>query len=102
MRYLPGVLVIARVRANLLRVLSTAFAVSLAFLALLSTQGITYSTSNSLVSYSLDSLPVGEQYFTINSSQVISSPSRYADIQRYLKRHLDNLITGSLTQESIY
>ena len=102
MRYLPGLLVIARVRANLLRVLSIAFAVCLAFLALLTAQGITYSTSNSLVIYSLNNLPAGDQYLTINSSQVISSPSRYAEIQSYLNAHLHDLISGSLTQESIY
>jgi hypothetical protein len=90
------------VRANLLRVLSLAFAICLAFLALLSTQGITYSTSNSLVKYSLNNLPDGDQFLTINSAQVISSPSGYANIQSYLHTHLGNLIAGDLTQESIY
>ncbi len=102
MRRQSLLLVGARARNNLLKVVTSAFAVLLATISILAVQGITYSTSNSLVRYSLNNLPRGEKNITINSSQVISSPEKYSSIDSYLTKKLQGISAGSLAREIIY
>ena len=92
----------ARARNNLLKVATSAFAVLLAMISILVVHGITFSTSNSLVTYSLKNLPRGEENITINSSQVIASKSRQGEINAYLSRHLSGISQGTLTREVIF
>ena len=99
-RFLP--LTVARTRHSYLKVATTAFAVTFASLSLLAFQGITYSTSNLLVSYSLNNLPHGEENITINSSQAIASPEKYSSIDSYLTKNLQGISAGSLAREVIY
>jgi hypothetical protein len=71
-------------------------------LALLSIQGIAYSTKNSLVSYSLSQLPTGQQNITVNSSQSITSQGQYQEVDKYLSTKLSGIVTGPITREIIY
>ena len=79
-----------------------ALVVASAFISLLALQGISHSTADSLVSYSLSKLPAGERNLTLTSSQTLSSPSQYQAIDQYLTKNLKNLISGSLSREIIY
>ena len=65
-------------------------------------QGITFSTSNSLVAHSLKNLNRGEENITINSSQVITLASKYSDIDTYLEKKFRGIGSGSLTREVVY
>ena len=93
---------IARTRKSVLKIFTSVAAIAIATLSILSVQGITYSTSNSLVTYSLNKLPAGEANVTINSSQVINSQSTYDGIGAYLSKHLGGVTAGSLTREVIF
>jgi hypothetical protein len=75
---------------------------ALALLALLSIQGISGATGKALVNYSLAKLPTGEENFTINSSQVISSPLQLQAISNYLGKKLVGITSGALVPEIIY
>ena len=102
MRTLPWLLVKARIRKNFLHFLQVALVLGFALLALLSIQGISGATGKALVSYSLSKLPAGEANFTINSSQVISSPEQRETISRYLGKNLLGITTGAVTPEIIF
>ncbi len=102
MRSLPWTLAWARLRKYPLRTFSIAISVALALLTLLALQGISYSTSNSLVSYSLAQLPAGDRTLTITSSQIISSADQLSAVGDYLPKHLSGLITGGMTDEFLY
>ena len=96
------VLSVARFRANFLKFFTVVSAIAIVILSILSVQGIANSTSNSLVTYSLNKLPAGEANVTINSSQVINSQSKYDGIGAYLSKHLGGVTAGSLTREVIF
>lgn len=102
MRSLPWTLAWARLRRYPLRTSSVAISVALALTTLLSLQGISYSTSNSLVSYSLAHLPAGERSLTITSSHITNSVNQLTAINSYLPSHLSGLATGRLTREFLY
>ena len=102
MQQLPWTLAWARLRRHSLRTFSTAIAVSLALISLLALQGISHSTGNSLVSYSLSKLPAGDQTLTLTSNKIIASSDQYATINEYLKKHLSVLASGELTREVLY
>ena len=102
MRSQVWLLVGARLRRNLLRVLTTTGVVGLSFISLLTIQGITYATGNSLVSFSLSKLPVGQENITINSSQIIASPEQYQAANRYLTNKLKSISDNPVTPEIIY
>ncbi len=102
MRSLPWTLAWARLRKYPLRTFSIAVSVTLALITLLSLQGISYSTSNSLVSYSLAQLPPGDRTLTITSSQIINSKDQLDVLGTYLPEHLSGLIAGGLTREFLY
>ena len=102
MRSQVWLLVSARFRKNLFRALSTGGVVALSFLSLLSIQGISHATGNSLVSYSLSKLPSGQENITINSTQVISSPSDYQAADEYVRSKLKSLSDNSVQSEIIY
>ena len=102
MRSLPWTLAWARLRKYPLRTFSIAISVTLALLTLLALQGISYSTSNSLVSYSLAQLPAGDRTLTITSSQIISSTDQLSALGDYLPKRLSGLITGGITREFLY
>ena len=102
MRFQTWLLVGARHRKNLLRVLTTASVVALSFISLLSIQGISYATGNSLVSYSLSKLPAGQENITINSSQVISSRAEYQAANQYLQNKLKSISENPVFPEIIY
>ena len=102
MRTLPWLLVSARVRKNLPHFLQVSCVFAIALLALLSIQGISGATGNSLVSYSLSKLPAGQGNLTINSTQVISSPGQRQEISRYLQRKLAGIVDGGVVPEIIY
>lgn len=102
MRSLPWTLAWARLRRYPLRTFSVAISVTLALITLFALQGISYSTSNSLVSYSLAQLPAGERTLTITSSQIISSTDQLSVLNTYLPEHLSGLVTGGLTREFLY
>jgi len=76
--------------------------VALSFLSLLSIQGISHATGNSLVSYSLAKLPAGQENITINSTQVISSPSDYQATDQYVRSKLKSLSDNPVQSEIIY
>jgi hypothetical protein len=99
---LPWTLAWARLRKHSLRTLSSAVAISLGLLSLLLLQGISYSTSNSLVSYSLSKLAAGDRTLTLTSSKIIADPLLYQAIDTYLAKHLASLATGELTREVLY
>ena len=102
MRNLPWLLVSARVRKNLPYFLQVSCVVAVALLALLSIQGIAGATGKSLVSFSLSKLPAGQGNFTVNSTQVISSPGQRQEISRYLQKKLAGIVEGGVTPEIIY
>ena len=102
MRFQAWLLVGARLRKNLFRALTTSGVVALSFVALLTIQGISYATGNSLVSYSLSQLPAGQENLTINSSQVISSPADYQAANQYLQNKLKSISDNPVTPEIIY
>ena len=102
MTLLPWTLAWARLRKHSLRSLSSSIAISLGLLSLLLLQGISYSTSNSLVSYSLSKLPTGDRTLTLTSSKIITKPLQYQTIDTYLAKHLAGLSTGELTREVLY
>lgn len=99
---LPWTLAWARLRKHSLRTFSIALAVTLALLSLLALQGISYSTRNSLVSYSLSKLPAGDRTLTLTSSQIISSADQLNATNDYLANHLSGLISGVFTREVLY
>jgi len=102
MQSLAVLLLRARLRRNLLRLGTTSAVVAISLLSLLAIQGISHSTSDSLVSYSLSKLPAGEQNLTINSSQVISSRAQYDAITKYLNQKLAGISGSPITPEAIY
>ena len=102
MRFQAWLLVGARLRKNLFRALTTSGVVALSFIALLTIQGISYATGNSLVSYSLSQLPAGQENITINSSQVISSSGEYQAANSYLENKLKSISDNPVTPEIIY
>ena len=102
MRFQSLLLTGARVRANFLGLFTVVWAIAIATLSILSVQGITYSTGNSLVTYSLNKLPAGEANITINSSQIINSQSTYDEISTYLSKYLGGVTKSSLTREVIF
>lgn len=102
MRSRAGLLVSARLRKNLLRSFSTSGVVALSFISLSTIQGISYSTGNSLVSYSLSKLPPGQENITVNSSQVISTPVQYQAASTYLQNKLKSVSDNPVTPEIIY
>jgi len=102
MRSQVWLLVSARFRKNLFRALSTSGVVALSFLSLLSIQGISHATGNSLVSYSLAKLPSGQENITINSTQVISSASDYQAADQYVRSKLKTLSNNPVQSEIIY
>ena len=55
-----------------------------------------------MVSYSLSKLPAGEQNLIINSTQVISSPTQYDAITKYLNEKLAGISSNPITPEAIY
>ena len=102
MRNLPWLLVSARVRKNLLYFLQVSCVFAVGLLALLSIQGISGATGKSLVSFSLSKLPVGQGNFTVNSTQVISSPRQRQEISQYLQKKLAGAVEGGVAPEIIY
>lgn len=102
MTWLPWTLAWARLRNHSRRTFSIAMSVALALGALLALQGISHSTGNSLVSYSLSKLPAGDRALTLTSSRIIASPAQYRDINTYLSTHLANLTSGGITSEVLY
>lgn len=102
MAQLPWTLAWARLRKHPLRTFSFAIAVSLALISLLTLQGISHSTGNSLVSYSLSKLPTGDRTLTLTSNRIITSRDQYRSINTYLSEHLTGLATGELTREVLY
>ena len=99
---LPWFLVRARLRKNLFRALATSAVVALALISLLSMQGISHSTRNSLVNYALSKLPAGQSNLTINSSQAISSAAESQAIDSYLGKNLLIFSKDAPTPEIIY
>ncbi len=89
-------------RKNLIRALTTGAVVALAIISLLSMQGISHSTRNSLVSYSLSKLPAGQENLTINSSQAISSAVESQAIDAYLRKNMQIFSKDTPTREIIY
>ena len=55
-----------------------------------------------MVSYSLSKLPAGEQNLIINSTQVISSPTQYDAITKYLNEKLAGISSNPIIPEAIY
>lgn len=102
MQSLPWLLAWSRLHKHSLRALSSVLVVTVVMLSLLALQGISHSTGNSLVSYNLSKLPLGERNLTITSTQTITSSDQYQAIDKYLTKHLKGLITGSLTRELVH
>ena len=102
MASLPWTLAWARLRNHSLRTITIALSVALALVALLALQGISHSTGNSLVSYSLSKLPAGDRTLTLTSSKIIASPDQFRSIDTYLLGHLSKLTSGELTPEILY
>jgi hypothetical protein len=102
MRLLPFTLAWARLRKYSLRSLSVAVVVALVIISFLALQGISVSTTNSLVRYSLAKLSPGDRTLTITSNRIVSSPAEYQSISDYLSRKLSSRISGQLTREILY
>lgn len=102
MASLPWTLAWARLRNHLLRTFTIALSVALALVALLALQGISHSTGNSLITYSLSKLPAGDRTLTLTSSQIIASPEQFRSIDTYLSAHLSKLASGALSPEILY
>lgn len=102
MRSLPWTLAWARLRNHWLRTITIALSLALALVALLTLQGISHSTGNSLVSYSLSKLPAGDRTLTLTSSKIIASAVQYRSIDTYLLAHLSRQTAGELTPEILY
>jgi len=99
---LPWSLAWARLRNHSLRTFSILVAVALALVALLALQGISHSTGNSLVTYSLSKLPAGDQTLTLTSSKIVASRNQFRAIDTYLSVHLSRLTSDALTPEVLY
>ena len=102
MLLLPWTLAWARLRKHSLRTFSFAIAIALALISLLTLQGISHSTSNSLVTYSLSKLPAGDRTLTLTSNKIIASPDQFRAISTYLSKYLTGISTGELTREVLY
>lgn len=102
MHLLSGKLAVARWRKYPLHAISAAVVVALALISLLTLQGISHSSSNSLVSYALSKLPDGDRALTISSSRILTSTSDYAAIDNYLTKNLSGLTSGGLSREVLY
>lgn len=102
MTRLPWTLAWARLRNHVLRTLSIALSATLAVVALLALQGISHSTGNSLVTYSLSKLPAGDRTLTLTSNRIISSANQSRSIYTYLSRQLSELASGPITPEVLY
>lgn len=101
MRLLPWTLAWARLRKHSLRTIAYIIAVGLAILSLLAIQGISHSTGNSLVSYSLSKLPLADRSLTLTSDKILTS-KEYNLSSTFLSEHLAELTTGSLRREVLY
>ncbi len=102
MTSLPWTLAWARLRNHSLRTFTIALSVALALVALLALQGISHSTGNSLIKYSLSKLPAGDRTLTLTSSKIIASPDQFRSIDTYLLAHLSKLTSGDLSPEILY
>jgi hypothetical protein len=102
MALLPWTLAWARLRIHSLRTFTIALSVALALVALLALQGISHSTGNSLITYSLSQLPEGDRTLTLTSSKIIASPDQFRSIDTYLSAHLSKLTSGELSPEIMY
>jgi hypothetical protein len=102
MTFLPWTLAWARLRKHSVRNFLSSIAITLGLLSLLLLQGISYSTNNSLVTYSLSKLPAGDRTLTLTSSKIIATPFHYQAIDTYLVRHLTGVSRGKLTREVLY
>lgn len=102
MTSLPWTLAWARLRKHTFRSLSSAIGLSLGLLSLLLLQGVSYSTTNALVSFSLTKLPRGDRTLTLTSNKIITDPLQYQTIDTYIANRLRGLATGELTREVLY
>ena len=76
--------------------------VSLAILSLLAIQGISHSTVNSLVNYSLAKIPEGDRTLTVTSNQIMASEPDFNSVSQTLAKNFSNLTSGELTREILY
>jgi len=102
MQSLSWKLACARLRKYPLHAISLAVVVALALISLLTLQGISHSSSNSLVTYALSKLPDGDRALTISSNRIFTSTSDYASIDKYLAKNLSGLTSGGLSREVLY
>ena len=102
MRSLSWKLAYARLRKYPLHAISVAVVVALALISLFTLQGISHSSSNSLVTYALSKLPDGDRVLTISSNRIFTSTSDYASIDKYLAKNLSGLTSAGLSREVLY
>ena len=67
----------SRLQRPILHTISVAIVVVLALLSLLAIQGISRSTVDSAVTYSLSKLPGGDRTLTMSSNRIFTSPTEY-------------------------
>ena len=77
MRLLSWQLAYARLRRYPLHAISVAVVVALALISLFTLQGISHSSSNSLVTYALSKLPDGDRVLTISSNRIFTSTAEW-------------------------
>ncbi len=102
MRLLSWKLAYARLRRYPLHAISVAVVVALAVISLFTLQGISHSSSNSLVTYALSKLPGGDRALTISSNRIFTSNAEYSSIDRYLAKNLSGLTSAGLAREVLY
>ena len=102
MRLLSWKLAYGRLRRYPLHAISVAVVVALALISLFTLQGISHSSSNSLVTYAFSKLPDGNRALTISSNRILTSTSDYGSIDKYLTKNLSGLTSGGLSREVLY
>lgn len=102
MNLLPWSLAYSRLRRYLLHSLSISLVVALALLSLLAIQGISHSTVNSHVNYSLAKIPEGDRTLTVTSNQIMASETDFKSVSHTLAKDFLNLASGELTREILY
>ncbi len=89
----------ARILRNRLNFATRAAVTALAFLTILSIQGIAISSSHSLAKYTLAKLPGADQAITLASSHLIYSESDRAKISRAVNAGLAGLVAPDIRQQ---